>query len=139
MLLRCQLDLATDEGYLMLVRLKIEPKVKGRHSRACLNRRVFRNGISFRNNPLSLLNHLPNNSQIIQRFMNSSRHKPDTLSNLPIRILLRRTTKILLHTLQVPLKLLHGKQSCFCLLVLSQLKRFAQSTGLSQSALGEQR
>src|SRR2546422_10998180 len=139
MLLRCQLDLATDEGYLMLVRLKIEPKVKGRHSRACLNRRVFRNGISFSNNPLSLLNHLPDNSQIIQRFMDPSRHKPDALSDLAVRILLRRTTQLLLHTLQIPLKLLHSKQSRFRLLVLSQLKRFAQSTSLSNSAVGEQR
>ena len=71
--------------------------------------------------------------------MNPRGHETDALSDLAIRILLRRTTEILLHTLQIPLELLHSKQSRFRLLVLSQLKRLAQSTDLSQSALGEQR
>ena len=100
---------------------------------------MLRTDILLRNHTLSLHNHLLDDLQIVQRFMNSSCHKADALSNLPVRILLRRTTEILLEALQIPLELLHSKQSRFRLLVLSQLKRFAQSTGLSQSALGEQR
>src|SRR5207245_11342908 len=99
--------------------------------------RFFKSNVPLCNHAFSLLNHLPDNSKIIQRLMNTRRHKTNTLSDLPVRILLRGTTKIPLHTLQIPPELLHSKQSRFRLLVLSQLKRLAQSTGLSQTALGD--
>src|SRR5712691_8787694 len=61
-----------------------------------------------------LLDHLPDNSQIVERFMNTSGHKTNTLSNLTIRILLRSPTQILLQTLQIPLELGQRDQSRLC-------------------------
>ncbi len=46
--------------------------------------------------------------------MNSGRYKPDALSDFPFGILLRRTTQILLQTLQIPLELGQRDQSRLC-------------------------
>jgi len=70
--------------------------------------------------------------------MNPSRHETDALSDLAIRVLLRRTAQILLHTLQIPLKLLHSKQSRFRLLMMSLQRVFAQ-VALPVRPLREQR
>src|SRR5712691_7131153 len=61
-----------------------------------------------------LLDHLPDYCQIVERFMNTSGHKTNTLSDFPFGILLRRTTQILLQTLQIPLELGQRDQSRLC-------------------------
>src|SRR5438876_7703854 len=89
---------------------------------------MLRTDILLRNHTLSLHNHLLDDLQIIERFMNSGGHKPDALSDLPVRKLLRCTAEILLHTLQVPPKLLHSKQGLFRFLTRSLHNSLAQPT-----------
>src|SRR5438552_12679976 len=89
---------------------------------------MLRTDVPLRNHTLSLHNHLLDYFQIIERFMNSSRHKTDALSDLPVGILLRRTTQLLLQTLKIPLKLLHSQQGLFRFLTRSLHSTRAQQT-----------
>jgi len=82
--------------------------------RASITSRIFKSKIPLRNHAFGLLDYSPDNSQIVERFMNSGRNKPGALRDLAVGIFLRRTTQILLHTLQIPLKLLQRDQSRLC-------------------------
>ena len=96
---------------------------------ALIKLRAFipRNNILLGDYALGLLDHLLDNSEIRQGFMDSGCREPDTLSNLLVREFLRHVAEIFLHTLQVPFELLDGKQSILCSLVLGLFGLVSQS------------